>query len=464
MRGGLTVGPTGVGAIAGAGVRPVPSLAVRPDALLYATIAIVLTAVWRLHDFVPAIAAMRPSIVLTGMGLLLLLLQRDLVRGLARLRSPVAGWLGVLVLLMLAGVPLSLDPDHSAQFFTNAILPFVLAGFLVAASVRGFDDLEWLALGLLAGGCVYTLVMHATRTVDASGRWTELGHYDVNDLALMLVAMFPLTLYFMRRGSSTFRRVFAAACFVLFAYSMVKTGSRGGLVGLIAVFAYLLIGYRAVPTRVRVVGAVVTAVLLVVGGQGYWGRVGTILRPSQDYNFLSETGRIAVWQRGLEYTKQRPLLGLGLDAFRTAERELSPTARRRLRAGRRPESLVAHNMLLHVAAELGLPALVAFIVLLGTAARTLMRVGRMHRDDSPDDAVPALGRALLASLIGFCVCGMFLSVAYFPYLPVLLGLTVALSAVARARWGTPRGTRRRSVFTSRGSYGLRGAAANSAAL
>jgi putative inorganic carbon (hco3(-)) transporter len=447
MRGGLAGAPMPAAGGAGEALRRAPGP--RPDALLYVVLSVILTAVWRLHDLVPAVRALRPSIVLTAVGLALVAIDRDSARGLGRLRSPVTAWLGVLGALMVIGIPFGLNPDHSVRFFGNGIIPYIAVGFLVASSVRGVEDIEWLGLGTLVGACVYTGVMHASRGVDPlTGRWSELAFYDANDLALMLVSMLPLTLYFMRRGNSARRRVFAAACFVFFAYSVVKTGSRGGLVGLIAVLGYLVLGYRAIPIRVRLAGAAAAIMLLVAGGQAYRGRVGTVLRSGQDYNWVSETGRLAVWRRGVAYIKERPVLGLGVDGYRTAEREISPLARGRRMAGRGVPDLVAHNMFIHVAAELGLPALIAFVALLAAAARTLLRV-RRHDGPRADDRLPAFAHALLASLVGFVVCGMFLSVAYFPYLQVLLGLTVIVGALTPA----PARALRRAL-AARGAYGL----------
>jgi hypothetical protein len=176
--------------------------------------------------------------------------------------------------------------------------------------------------------------------------------------------------------------------------------------------------------------------------------MGTILRPQEDYNWFDETGRLAVWRRGLGYIQSRPVLGLGVDGFRRAEREMSPIARERRAAGRGVPDLVAHNMFIHVAAELGLPALLAFVALLFSTARTLLRVQRSRDPTLADGRFSAFARALFASLIGFCVCGMFLSVAYFPYLQVVLGLTVVLGALA------PVPERRPQRAVVRGGYGL----------
>ncbi len=297
-------------------------------------------------------------------------------------------------------------------------------------------DAEFLALGTLCGAFVHTVFVHATATIGPDGRWMVLPYYDVNDLALMLVVMVPLTVYFMRRENSVSRRIFAAVCFALFAYSIVPTGSRGGFLGLAVVLAYLLIRYAAIPARVRIVGAIAALLVLAVGGQAYLSRLETIVRPGTDYNWSEETGRLAIWGRGLSYVADRPLVGLGLNQFRTAEARYWPLVRAERMGGRRPpRARGAHNMFLQVAAELGVPALLVFLVLLGTTMRTLARL----RDARSLAASPggALSGAFAASLLGFCVCGFFLHAAFFPVLPMLLGFAVALAAVCGARVYAP---------------------------
>jgi O-antigen ligase len=439
MRGGL-VGP----AAAAPALRAAPSRTpadgrraptpvargARPDALLYVVLGIILTDVWRLHDLVPATRVARPSLALTALGFVLLAIGGRFSRALHRLRSPIALWFGVFIGLMLVGLPFSLDPAQSADYFKSVVLPRVVAAFLVAASLRSVRDAEFLALGTLVGAFVYMLV-HVTGPVDAEGRWTALRYYDVNDLALMLVVMIPLTLYFLRRPNPAARRILAATCLALFAYAVVRTGSRGGFVGLAVVLAYLLFRYNVVPARVRLMGAAAMALALGVGGPAYLSRLETIVRPEQDYNWSAETGRMAIWERGLGYVASRPLLGLGLHQFRTAE-STRPAVRQHRMAGRQPPpARGAHNMLLQVGAELGVPALLAFVVILGIAWRTLTRLRDAPAvDGSPG---PALSGALAASLLGFFVCGMFLHAAFFPVLPLLLGFAVGLVSIGEAR-------------------------------
>jgi hypothetical protein len=191
------------GGLGGFAARRSGSPRMRPDAFLYVVLGAILTDVWRLHDLVPATRVARPSIVLIIVGLALFVAGSGRSRGLHVLRSPVVMLLGIFVALMLAGLPFSLDPVQSGRAVASSFLPSVMVGFLVAVSVRGVEDAEFLALGTLGGAVVHTLFVHLTVPVDLEGRWTELPHYDVNDLALMLVVMIPLTLYFMRRTMPT---------------------------------------------------------------------------------------------------------------------------------------------------------------------------------------------------------------------------------------------------------------------
>jgi hypothetical protein len=95
-------------------------------------------------------------------------------------------------------------------------------------------------------------------------------------------------------------------------------------------------------------------------------------------------------------------------------------------AGRRVQTLVAHNTYLHVAAELGLVGLVLFVALLVRAAQTLVTV---RRSVGGDTRLGAFAHVLLASLIGYAVCGFFQSAAYFPFFFLLLGLAAATGAL-----------------------------------
>jgi O-antigen ligase len=119
-------------------------------------------------------------------------------------------------------------------------------------------------------------------------------------------------------------------------------------------------------------------------------------------------------------TADNPVLGLGPAGFRenyaqyVDYRTTDPT---------HPID-VAHEMYLEVAAELGLPALVAFLAVIGFGFAGAYRA----RSTGPD---PGLAAGVLAAVVGTLVAAAFLTEQY--YLPVWL--LAALGAALDPRTG-----------------------------
>jgi O-antigen ligase len=398
----------------------------RPDFVLLLIAAVIFTHVWRLHDVTHA-PAVRPTLLL-GLALVAAGLSTSIPLLGRRLQSSILALLALMIVVAAAGLPFALDTEGSTRYLTTWVMPTVLLAALVAVAVRSGGDVEWLLLTLLAAAATYLAILYARGGVNAVNDPSATVFYDRNELALMLVALVPPALHFARPGEGGIRRAFAAACLVAFIFTIVRGGSRGGLVGLIAALAYVLVTFRGVPRSVRVWTAIAAAVLLAGAGSTYWARMGTMLEPTSDYNVSHErTGRVQLWRRGVQYVRERPLAGVGVGGFPVAERELSSLARRRDMVGKSTETLNAHNIFIQVAAELGLVGLALFVGLLVQATRTLMRLRRRH---DVDPQVSTIAHVLLASLLGYVVCGVFLSAAYFPLLYVIVGLAAGLAAAA----------------------------------
>jgi len=137
---------------------------------------------------------------------------------------------------------------------------------------------------------------------------------------------------------------------------------------------------------------------------------------------------VQVWKRGLGYMMQHPVLGVGAGNFPTAEGTISPLIRT-TPSGRGIKWMQAHNSFVEVGAELGVPGLLFFVLMLSSAFRALRDVGRSNPPGTTKEhsAPPTqLAQALTASLVGYVVGGFFLSLAYRDLLFVLLALIVGL--------------------------------------
>lgn len=415
--------------------RSLPRLAVpraQPWTLFHAALAgMLLTYVWRVQDLFPLLGRGKPAILasLAALGLVWVSAAPD---AWSRMRHPVFRRAAILLLLCLLSVPLGVWPGFSARFLLEDHAKTFLLMALLVFAVRSVRDVERMIAVHVAGAALYCVMILTTFQVGPDGRLSGLVYYDANDLAMLVVCTFPMAVYVSRPGRSGLLRVAGLAVMALFVLTILRTGSRGGFLGLVAVFAWMLWGFRAVPRAQRVGVVAVVALLLGIGGGGaFWEKMGTLLNPGQDYNWSGgdETGRLEVWKRGLGYMLERPLLGVGANAFPMAEGMISPLAARQ-ETGRGLKWSAAHNSFVQVGAELGVPGLIAFLALLAAAFRVTRTLARARGPDGLPAPHAALGQALTATLVGYCVSGFFLSQAYSAYLYTVLGLVAGLACVA----------------------------------
>lgn len=423
-----------------------------PDALLWALVVVLLSYVWRLHSLFPLIGSLQIPLLSAGVAMGLLAFDSDARRQLAKINGPILWLLGGLAAIMVVGAPFALIQGKVFSFFTRDFLPsVVLLTGLSAVAVRSEKDIRWLTGVHVCGAVVYCLVI-LSRFSAVGGRLGGLVYYDSNDLAMLLVITFPFALYFLLEGRDARTRLLSGGSLLLFLVTLVNTGSRGGFVGFCVVGLWILVRYGSIPARRRIaalVGAVV--VLGFWGSDDYWNQMSTLLTPTQDYNWAggSEVGRMEVWERGVGYMLDRPLVGVGARNFADAEGRLSRLGQLNRLGGPGFKWSAAHNSFVEIGAELGVIGLVLFLLLLYKGYRI---AGRPPPSSIGDGASrrrsKALRQAFRVALVGYAATGFFLSAAYDPVLYALLGLVAGLAKVDRmaeaspALAGTPSESRR----------------------
>jgi O-antigen ligase len=429
------------------GVRPPAVGRRRPDAFLIAVGLLTLTSIWRIHQIFPILGALQlPS--LSALGAYALFFVTPSARNrLKLLKHPIAMWAIFLLFMALVSVVGGIYPSRTLFFITGDFGKTLLMMGLVIVAVRTFNDFEWMLAAQVLGAAVYAGTILTRFSVDSTGRLGELVYYDSNDLAMLLVMALPLAAYFFRGGVATNRRLIALAAFGIIVVGLVKTGSRGGFLGFIAVLLFLLFRFTALSRKARM-GSVVALVsgFLLVANEQYWGMMSTLLNPKADYNFSgqSEGGRMEIWKRGIGYMASFPLTGVGAANFGIAEGSISSRARERLAAGQGTQQLAPHNSYVMAAAELGVPGLVAFVAILVTGLRSAGRLVR-KRYRGAVQREQAAAQSLVGSLIGFLVTGFFLSQTYAALLYTLLGFVVALAALGGNASAQPRRKRTRGL-------------------
>lgn len=377
---------------------------------------LLLTHVWRLQDFVPGFAVLKPLMLATALALGAEFLVPGLDRRLGgALRRPVVRLVVALLVLGALSVPGSLYPGLSFDFLLKNQFDAFLVFMLLVLGIRGMADVEGLVVAQVAGAAAYTAIVLLRYDVGPGGRLGDLVYYDANDLGMLLACSLPLAVDLAGRARTVIGRVGGIAAAGLFLVGVVRSGSRGAFLGVIAVALHLLFRGHRFPLRVRVGAVAVAALLLVtVASDQYWGIMGSLLHPDQDYNWVGREpgGRMEVWKRGIGYMVHRPVFGVGVGAFPVAEGTISPLATRQEYGGGAKWS-AAHNSFVQVGAELGVGGLAAFVLMLVGAYRTA----------TGDRRGP--GMSIGAAICGFAVAGFFLSQGYGTFLYSLLGLAAA---------------------------------------
>jgi O-antigen ligase len=417
-------------------VQPTTSTPDREWDLLLACIAgFVLTAVGRIHELFPTLNVVRPAIT-TGLLSILLLLFFD--RRPVRRWSAISGgatttWLLALVGWAVLSIAGALAPGHSFDFVFGQFVKTVVMAIVLACAIRGVRDVERMAAVVFWAAALYATVVLLRFDVGEGADW-RLGHlyyYDANDFATFAVASMPFGVYLARRARTWTGRALPVAALIVISAAFVRSGSRGGFLALLVTALFIVSSLRAISIGKRVAAvAVVAAVVMIAASDRYWSAMGTIFSDT-DYNKTEESGRLQIWQRGVGYVLQRPILGVGADNFGAAEGQLSPLAgRQQYGVGVRWNA--PHDTFLQIAAELGIPGLVFFIGMMVSAFRSLQPRRDLLPDRSVRPAVPAaLKQTLRASLLGFVIGSLFLSLAYTELLYTLIGLSIAVSKLDR---------------------------------
>jgi O-antigen ligase len=436
--------------------------------LLQAVLAgLILISIGRVHDHVGFLAMFRPALLLTAICAVAALLRPrslDVSGALStwpvRCVSGLAGW------AVISSV-LGLSLGASGSFLLTIMLPVLVVFFLVASATRDTNGLRWMSFAYVlsvAAAASASIFLAETYHYDGYSRQGGVGMYDPNDIGVVYLVGLPLAAVFIRSGAGGLKW-FGAAVVALALLSLVLTGSRGGFLGLVTGGMALIVlspGWSIGRKLITAVAPVV--IVLVLAPEGYVSQMGTILSPQDDYNLTSETGRMAIWTRGMGYVAAHPVFGVGPDNFIRAGWTISDIGRTGL-AGVGLRDQAPHNTFLQVWAELGTVGLALWVGIIAGGIVAPLRHRRRYPKSWLDQGTGnqrflyLMASYLPASFIGFSATSFFVSHAYTPIFYVMTGILagflVASQKELRRTRERPRTVRAPLAHTSRTRLGPR---------
>ena len=408
-------------------------------------VAFTLLLYLRPQDIFKPLAAL-PMADVAALGGLGAMVYQRISRGQSITRLPIE-LLGVcaFALVMLLTAPFSIWPGGAIGTFTGMFAKVVLIFILMVNTlttperVRRFTWVLVLATSYIAFRAVFDYARGLNLVENGRVQGSVGGMFmNPNDLALNMVAILPIAVMLaMLRGTSMAGRLVAASGAFLMVGATVASQSRAGFMGLGAMLLFLTVQIGRKKPIVFGAALLAIALALPMVPNSYWARMSSITDASAD-DTGSRAARKVLLAEAFETFLTHPLTGVGAGMFQAYNPK-----------GRTEAWRETHNVLLQVAAEMGIAGLAVFLFLVfraaiaGRQARRLLRRATSPAKKRPWSApAPAVthaavvskdevdfievhGAAITAAIAGWLFCALFASVAYQWTFYYLLALALA---------------------------------------
>ena len=269
-------------------------------------------------------------------------------------------------------------------------------------------------------------LLDGLKFIASGGTYKSIGIQkfgDNNHMAMVLIMVMPLILYLYQYAKYKIAKFAYGGVFFLTCLAIVATGSRGALVALVAVGAWLILLSRRKALYLTV--AVLIGALIVEIAPSTWSdRMSTIQDAEHDSSFM---GRVIAWKRASAIALDHPIYGGGFHAGQDPQLFLDYKGQQGLlgfvETPLGTYAAASHSIFFEVLGDLGFLGLLLFMLLMfypfwirlqiKRLAKTIGEGANWARDCSD---------MLAASMVAFLVGGAALSAAYFelPYIIVMV--------------------------------------------
>jgi O-antigen ligase len=415
---------------------------------------------FRPQDQIRGLGALHLSDLAAAVGLgAMVFLNLSKGKPLTRMTPELVGVAGLGAVILLT-VPMSFWPGGSVRVFLNLYIQVALIFMLMVNAVtspKRIDRICWIIVLAFGMVCARAWMDYArgnhmyegNRVGGASGGFFQ----NPNDLALNVSAFLPLAIMYVKRPGRFLTRALCAVIVVLMLGTLVFTKSRSGMIGAAAMMAAFLVVSRSLTPGFILAAVVGGMIVLPALPESFYERMASITDESKDETGSREARR-RLWEQALTVFLDNPVTGIGLGQFKNYE------------PGRAEAWRVTHNVLLQMAAELGIFGLLVFSFLIvrafsaawwtrralawthqvhgppGGAWYGRCRAGRRGASSvDPEDGLEPHERmylethatAMFAGMVGWFVCALFASVGFNWTFYYMLGLATCAREVVKAR-------------------------------
>lgn len=387
----------------------------------------VIFSFFRIHEVFPQLYSLKIPLFLSLGALTALIWQVGVTRKIKLFWCKEFTLLSYFLLLVIIGVIFSSNRTLAIEYFKNIYWKIILMTFAIAVLVRTPQQIAFTLKAITIAGTLVGIVaiqnklggiglVEGTRVTIGREFGSMLG--DPNDLALVL--LFPTSFavgLLVTHQLPWYQRLIGFIAIPILFWAIMATQSRGGLLGMIAVFG--IYGLQRIKSKVLLISISIIAAgcLFVIAGISDRSSGGAAEAGIDE----SAMGRLYAWEAAFKMALNNPLTGVGLDNFYSNYFYYSPHWDGLNHA--------VHSTWFGVLAETGFLGLTIFIalivVLIKSANRTLKSVKAVKDEINP--AIYASAQAIFAGLIGTIISGTFLTQGFNWPIYILAALVVAVT-------------------------------------
>lgn len=303
--------------------------------------------------------------VFLGVGTVLWLGKMITTKRVLLKRTPFDEFVALLVILSAASIAVSPDKGFSFYNYYHLMGRYIIIYFLVINNLTSLQQLKRLVWTVLASALLVAFYgfYQYIHGVDISAfQWVDGEQFpdlkvriystleNPNLLAGFMVVVMSLAVGLGLYSQNLRERLLLFFLVVILGTCLVLTYSRGAWLSIVAVTAI----YGRLYNRKVLWVFLILPLIALFCHDAVMERIMSIFNPTD----TSSTLRIALWESTIAMIMDKPLLGIGWGAYWLVYPEYdfflnNPAAR----------IVHAHNMYLHIAAEIGVPGLLAFLAI-----------------------------------------------------------------------------------------------------
>ncbi|TCS42374.1 O-antigen ligase family protein [Reinekea marinisedimentorum] len=379
---------------------------------------------FRIHEAIPALLPLKIPQLLALAAFGVLGWHLFLTEKIKAYWHPLMGLLLMFFILIVFGAFMATDRGSAMAILQGSYVKVIAMVFAIAWLVRTPKDFHLTTVFILVAGAIISCIaifnkmngiglVEGTRVTISRDIGSMIG--DPNDLALVLT--FPLSFAVsasLNSKANPFFRILALLVSILVVWAIICTQSRGGLLGICAVFGTL--AWLKVKNKLLVMGAGGFLMVMLVAAAGISDRSsGGSAEAGID---ASAMGRIHAWQAAMSMAVHNPITGVGINNFYANYYFHTPHWDGKNHA--------VHSTWFQILAEAGFIGLALFLSLVLACYK--LAIGNIRDTlNSDNPALTQISPALLAGIVSFCTSGTFLTQGFIWPLYILIALTIALN-------------------------------------